>query len=801
MAGSGKLLISSPIMIPPRILNTPFQEEEDTGFLPRSGCVTSGLTCHFGERLITTAKSSLVVILLCVAQSTAAILDTLVIEGLSINRQGVVRNAAALEQGQDFAPADIQRAIKSLYRLGLFSQVEFRVIADTDSSASLVVELKEYPVCESIEYSGLKKMKEKDFDDVVALHEGSVVSDVLLFRNIRAIKNKYAEEGYLLADISCDLIETKVPGNVIARFRIKEGRKVRVREVVFKGNIAVEEKRLKRKFKTKEKRWFNAGEFDEDLYGEHLDSLMLFYYDEGYLDGRVEQDSVRYGENLRDIYIEIEVFEGHRYYVGDFFFTGNKVLEDDALANRVAMKRGKPFNRSKFEMTKHFIGGAYREEGYLWVQVEEQNRYRNDTIDVTFSIVEGRPAIVRKIDIAGNGKTREKVIRREFQIYPGQKYKQSRMERSIREVMQLNYFDNVLPDLRPHDDGTIDLIYRVEEKENVGQFSMGMMYSQIDGFGGNFSITIPNFRGAGQQLDASVEYSAGRKAFSVGFSEPWIFDTPTSFNVRGFVERQTRVDDEYRSAGIEFGVGRRLKWPDDYFRVYGNYRLSYERDFLFSTRAPTGFVMLREGILSRLRVTLVRNDTDVPNFPNRGSNFSASTSLAGLGGDYYFVKGIVDYDWYFPLWWKFVLGAKSKMGLVEGLGSKNTISRSDLFAAGGVYYDGQIRGYGEGSFGGIYVPERGVAILTFTGELRFPLLEQQLYLSLFGDMGNTWGSLARVDPGDLYTGVGFGLRLMLPMVGLMGFDFAWGLNDPYAHHLEDNYSPSFQLHFLMNKGF
>jgi outer membrane protein insertion porin family len=249
---------------------------------------------------------------------------------------------------------------------------------------------------------------------------------------------------------------------------------------------------------------------------------------------------------------------------------------------------------------------------------------------------------------------------------------------------------------------------------------------------------------------------------------------------------------------MELGGGRRLKWPDDYFRIYLKYRLSLEKDFRSYDENLPDFSFVDNGILSKLSLSLIRNDTDIPTFPNRGSILSLNTEVAGLGGDFAFVKNVVSYDWYFPLVWKFVFGMKSKFGVIGGLTEKKTIARSDLFAAGGVYYEGQIRGYSEGAFG--RYNQEGLTLATFSGELRVPILEQQLYLAGFFDMGNVWNNLADIDLTDMFPGVGVGFRLMLPMVGLIGFDFAWGLkneNDPHFGGKKNGFVP----HFLMNKGF
>ncbi len=746
---------------------------------------------------------------LCAGSVRAKVLDTLVVEGLSIHQSAVVRNNVKLRRGEEFTPMDIQEAIKRLSRLGLFRSIDFYLLEETDSSAALVLKLEENPVCESVELHGNKRLKEKELEEKLTLKDGMTVSDAVVYENVRLIKEAYAEKGYLLADVSCNLIETKVPGNVIAKFEIGEGKRVKIKKITIEGNVAFTERKLKRKLKTKENKWYTSGEFKEDEYARNLDTLMIFYHDHGYLDAHVVRDSIWYAENKKHIFIDIALEEGPKYYTGDFFFTGNKVLETEQLQAH-ALKKGKPFDKSKFEMAKVMIGNAYREEGYLWVQLKEQLRRKADTIDVVFDIVEGRPAIVRRIEIEGNEKTYEKVVRRELVMYPGQKYKQSRMERSVREVMQLNYFDNVNPDLRPNDDGTIDLVFDVKEKENIGQFSAGVMYSQVEGFGGNFSISVPNFRGAGQEVSLTAEFSKLYQRYSLGFVEPWIFDTPTRFSTNVYYRIQEWNNEWYESYGVEFGIGRRLTWPDDYFRIFFNYGISKEQS-TYPRTFTNGILVLDEGILSRFSAKLVRDDTDLPNFPTRGSVFTLSGETVGVGAFthtwdwtrfefYKYLKSVVSYDWYFPLFWKFVLGVNSEFGLLGSAGDSIYILATDLFSAGGVYYGGQLRGYPEESFGGRYQVDRGKAMMTLSSQLRFPILEQQLYLAVFGDMGNTWGSLQEVDPTDMYTGVGFGLRLLFPMIGLMGFDFAWGLDDPRRSHFSND-PHGFEFHFLMNRGF
>ncbi len=737
------------------------------------------------------------------------ILDTLVIEGLTNTRPALVRNIVAVKDGESFATVDVQESMRRLYAQGLFRSVEFFILEETEKSASLLLKVEEFPFCEEIEFVGNRKVKDDELAEELGFGRLQVVSDEAIHRSKQHIARLYAQEGYHLAQIDVEIVESKIPGYVFVKYSIDEGPRVRVEEITFRGNEQFSDRRLKRKFGTKENRWYRSGRFDEKLYKEHLDSLILFYNEQGYLDASVENDSTWYSDNKRELFVEITLDEGPLYYVGDVFFSGNRIIESDDLASKVALNSGQPFKKSSFEMTRFLVEDAYREEGHLWVGVDDQRSFRGDTIDIVFNIFEGRPAIVKKIDVKGNTKTMEKVIRREIQLTPGQRYRQSQMVRSQQNIFRLNYFENVVPDISPNEDGTIDLVFDITERDNIGQLTLGAAFSEVDKLTGTFSTAIPNFRGAGQELKVDVQYGRRRKSLNLGFTEPWAFDTPWWLTGNIFYDQSkylysSGAEETTESYGFRTGVGRsRLTWPDDKFRVNAIYQLSRERTN-YDTLSLSGMRVLESGVLSRLTFNIERYDFDKPLFPNEGSRLTIRPEFAGLftgSNNFQYFKGTVGFEQYFQLPQKFVLGTESKFGLINGLGGDIRISRMDLFSAGGVYSDGTIRGYPDFAFGGRYSREGdGVAMFTSSLQLRYPVLDQQVYLALFADVGNTWTGLSKIDLSDLYRGVGFGIRINVPMLGIMGFDFAWGLDDLNRGHFggEPN---GFQLHFLMNSGF
>ena len=748
-------------------------------------------------------------------------LENITIEGLQNERERTVLSMLPLTIGQSVNQGDMGAAIRQLHRSGRFRTVDIIPENETETTVDFRVVVVENPYLEAVEFRGNRRIGRNRLNDILRVRNGDRLPDSRIHQLTQKIRQAYADRGFLNVDIQYELIETRTPGYYTLRFTINEGDRIRVEQINFSGNEAFSDRKLRRKFRTKERHIFSSGEFNASLFRQHLDSLVLSYNEEGFLDARIVSDSVFRNEDNSGIIINIEVYEGQQFFVGNFYFLNNEIIDEETLQAAVAMQKGRPFARSRFLMTRHMVTNAYRNQGYLWANAEPRMRFRGDTVDVIFTMTEGRPAIVRKIDITGNDKTRDNVIRRELRIFPGQRYDQSAMERSIRDIRQLNYFNNVSPDISMNRDGTVDLQFAVDEKDNIGQFSAGLTYSVQDGFGGSFSIMIPNFRGAGERLDATVELMRHRQRYSIGFMQPWLFNTPTSFSAQIFYEDVNSRNHyfNYTRTGIEYGIGRRLRWPDDFFSVGIRHLASYDRNR--QNYAPLerelGVDIVNHGLMSRWQLGITRNDTDLPHFPTTGSIFRINGFLGGIDGrfltrnylengtldtmtslrTYSFVKGVVSYDWYLPLFWRFVLGAKTRFGMIGAgpFSDRPVLGYNDLFQVGGVYYDGIVRGYSEGGIG------TNLSMATVSGEIRFPIVDQQFYFGTFFDMGNAWNKVSDIDITDMYRGVGFGFRLMLPMVGLLGFDFAWGLDDPRANFMSRDHRPDFNLHFIMNRGF
>ncbi len=346
------------------------------------------------KMLIATVLSFLLILAMgSIAGAEAKVLDAIRIEGLLVANHDAVSDAILLRPGSEFTPADVQESVRRVYKLGHFRKVDFFVDEEADSSVSLKLVVEEFPIVDKVEFFGNKKIKKKELEEKKLLRFYTPLSDAQLYKSRQTILDMYAEKGYLLAEVDAQVIATSVPGNAIVKYEIKEGPRVRVRSIVFHGNRDVTSKWLSRRFKTKENRWWRSGDFNYELYRSHLDTLVMQYNDRGLLDAAVERDTVWYSEDKRDIFIEITINEGRKYFAGDVAFSGNSIIESDTLALNVALTKGRPFRKSQFDMTKYMLETAYREEGYLWVRVDDKRSYRGenaDTIDLLFEITEGR---------------------------------------------------------------------------------------------------------------------------------------------------------------------------------------------------------------------------------------------------------------------------------------------------------------------------------------------------------------------------------------------------------------------------
>lgn len=713
------------------------------------------------------------------------------IEGIHSADTFLVLNSSALVPGEIVTPGLVQDAIKGVYGLGLFSEVG--IDADpVEAGVKLTIKVKEYPKLNDLKFSGNKKIKTKKLKETITLFEGRLVSPKEKKNNIERIKSMYAKKGYLLVNIETEQSEVEdQAGLVDLEFKITEGEKVRVGKITFSGNRIFTDKKLRGKMSTKQKGFLRSGSFDEEKYLEDKDKIIEFYKKEGYIDAVILGDSIWYSDNKTRMFIEIELREGERYYFGSLTWEGNTLFPDEDFRKRVKFKEGQVYNQEKFDETLFEFHEIYQDQGYWYAQFDEENNARGDTLDFHWNITENDPVHIRLINIVGNTKTHEKVIRRELLIKPKTVFKRSILGRSLREVMILNFFADVTPDWDVLPNGDIDLKIKVEEKP-TGQFSVGAGYSAIDKVVATIGLGVPNLFGTGQTATLNLDLGKNRSTFDISYLEPWLLDTPTSLSGNLYLQERNWYNwFTERRIGGSVRVGRRLRWPDNYFRIFSGYRLEmvdYPKinDSYIASNLNNPYSVDKQDwplITSSASLTILRDSRDLPLFPTGGSVVSWRGELGGtlLGGDWNYLKQIYSAEYYRTVFWKVVTMIRAKYAEIDGIyHGEDDIPYTERFAPGGVDPDGTIRGYDDGRVGpydrnGAFL--RGRFELIYNFELTVALADQQFYILLFADAGNAYRNLKDIRLFKrYYRSVGPGFRIVIPLIGIMGFDFGYAFD-------------------------
>lgn len=719
---------------------------------------------------------------------------------------------------------EIPQAIEYLWKQKKFSDIKVE-----QSISGELIDLRfvvsELPLLDSVAFEGNDKLKDKELKNIASLYTDRHVNQQSLLTAARNIKNAYEEKGYLRAEINYSLKQLQ-NNKVAVVFSIDEKSKVVIEKIRFHGNKAYKDGKLRDVFKeTSQNAWwkkiFGEPKLDTEKYGEDKKLLVDFYREKGYRDIKIVRDSISYTKDRKGLNIDIFLEEGALYYLRNITWSGNTrdFATTEILHDVFGIKKGDIYNAKKIQEKLNFskdnrdVASLYLDRGYLSFRASLQEQVvLPDSVDLSISLHEGEQFRLGKINIKGNTKTKDHVIRRELRTIPGDMFSRKNVVRSIREIAMLNYFDpeSTRPDIQPDEASrTVDITYNVTEKQ-TDTFNASVGYSGNIGFTGAVGVTFNNFslqdlfngeswdplpHGDGQKLSFQWQFgSEDYRTLSLSFTEPWAFGTPTSVGFSVYRTQRNYTDDGdddnlLKQTGLSLSVGRRLTWPDDYFSI--NWKLKYLHSegellsFVDSENQPD-----KADEIS-ITQTITRNSIDNPIYPRRGSKNWISAQLAGgpLPGSVDFYKFIGSSSWYVPLGWDFVLNLSTQHGYLDTFSEDDYIPYTDSFYMGGSGLSSlstvPLRGYDDRALGllnndtDLYT---GRVYSKFTTELRYPITlspTTSIYALAFFEAGNLWGSVDDIDYSDLKKSAGLGLRLYLPIIGLVGFDYGYGF-DPVA---------------------
>jgi len=751
------------------------------------------------------------------------------VEGNAMADPAAVIANSGLKVGDEIAvPGDqVGQAIRRLWGLKLFEDIRISIDRQVESGVYLLITVKELPRFDHVEFVGRKEESEDDINKKIALVKGQVFAPDDPIRIQKEIKKLYEKDGYLLAVVKVEPVRLdSVKNRVKLVITIDEGNEVAVDHINFQGNRAFTDGDLRGAMdETSEKHWWkfwSSAKFDRKKYDEDKKKILEYYQKNGYRDAQILGDSIWYSDNKENMNILIRVKEGPQYRIRHITWQGNTVYSADELNERLAMVPGEIYDQEKFDHNlrgneaQNDVASLYLDNGYLRTNLEPtETRVGEDSVDITINVYEMNQFKIGHVNIRGNTKTQEKVIRRELYTRPGDYFSRAAIMRSIRQLSVLNYFnpEKIKPDYNLVDDKTVDLTYEVEEKSS-DNINASVGYSGAFGVTGalgftinNFSISEPLTGGAGQILNFEWQFGEGNRfrTFSLGFTEPWLMGEPTLFGVTLFDTRQIYGFD-LQQTGASIRVGRRFKWPDDFFR--GDWILNFQSN---NVRAGEG--IYREGISKQVSVTQVitRNSIDNPVFPTYGSNVSLSIQLSGgpiLPGNINFTKWIFSSEWYIPMFnsTRVALYWSSIYGYLAPIGS-SLINPIDQFIMGGTglgyIATTPLRGYDDQSIGvrnDVGTVGYGSVMTKQTLELRFAATINPIpiYFLLFAEGGNVYPTLSEANFFDLKRSAGFGARIQIQPIGLLGFDYGYGFDNPVPGVPG---ASGWHFHFQFGKGF
>ena len=756
-----------------------------------------------------------------------------------------------------FPDPKISDAIRTLWRQQLFENITFSVVNKSGRKVYLDIRLQELPKMSKYFITGVKKSWKDDIREELDLRAGKVVNENLVVMSRNKIQSYFREKGYLNATVDITQERDSSFNNaVILGFRVKPGSRVKIGEIVFVGNESVSDKVLLKAMKNtkmKGKAIFKVSKLRKKEYSEDMRALVAKYNSMGYRDARIIRDTnYRIDEEL--INIEITLEEGRKYYFGDITFVGNTKYDTPLLRSILKINRGDIYDsqhlneRVSFDPNGNDVASIYLNNGYLFSQVVPiEKNVQNDTIDIEVRIQEGRPATIRKVSITGNERTNDHVIYREVRTRPGDLFSKAMIQRTIRELSQLGYFDQTQIGVNPVPDpqtGTVDLEYTVVEKstsqlELQGGWGANRVVGTLGLNFNNFSAkNVGNKRawqplptGDGQTINIRAQSNGLYfQSYNASFTEPWLGGKkPNSFTGTIYHNVQSngvQASDPNRQSllitGINFGLGQRLKWPDDYFTLYQG--LEFRRFNL--NNFPTGFLNYNKGISNNVnyKFTLGRNNTDVPIFPTRGSQISFAAELTPPFSllrddiDYKSLSSeerfkLVEYhkwklnaDWFAPITSKFVIRTHGEFGYLGSYNKDLGLPPFERFYVGGdglanFVIDGReiigLRGYTNNSI----TPGGGGALYNkYVFEMRYIIANNpsaQVFPLIFMEGGNNYDNFWDYRAFNLKRSAGAGLRIYMPMFGLMGVDVAYGF-DPEPNGAT---ASGWQTHFIIGQQF
>jgi outer membrane protein insertion porin family len=773
---------------------------------------------------------------------------SLVVEGNRRVASEQVLGQTGIAVGDSVTAADIDRAMRRLFAMGQFRDVE--VFADSDPAnpdapATLRFVVEEHPLVQQIEFRGLQNVRASAIRDTVGLRTGRPYEPRRVAEAEAMTRQMLAQRGFRVRSISHELepLEGRVDEYRLV-FNVEEGTRVAISDIVFQGNEAFSDAQLRRVMGLKQEGflWFRQGTFDEARLQEDLrGALPEFYSRHGFIDFVVVGDSLDVDDDTGKGRLVVRVAEGPQYRLAEFDVVGARRFATDDLRRYFEERRsgflggfgiggardrgtqpGEVFDAVAFREATQDVQRLYNNQGFLYAQIVPVVERMADNGDgagpqvrLAWDIQEGNPASIRRVEIAGNTFTHDNVVRNQIMVLPGDIYSEEMLIASYRRISGTGFFETPMPMPRIEPDpetGDVDITFEVREKQ-TGSVNFGTSLGGAMGLMGFLGYDQPNLFGQAKSGHLRWEFGRFSNNFEASYSDPQIGGSFLSGSLSLFSSRDrffTFSEGQRRRTGAATRVG--IPMPRDRFSRFNvGYSLSRTTYEEFDEGQAETLFSLPPGVQSTLTLGISRMALDHPLFPTVGTRMEVGADLSGgpLGGDGDFQKYSVNGAWYVPVGSlgggqpgtrpiRFTLGLSMEAGALFGDASRFPFER---FWMGGVQFGRPLRGYEETTItprGFIPRGASGVALQDRFGDAYMRLSAEyavrftdNISVGAFYDAGNVWRNPSEMNPTRLARGAGLGLMLVTPF-GPLGLDYAYGF---------DKDQPGWQMHFKFGQGF
>ncbi len=703
----------------------------------------------------------------------ADVIKDIKIEGNRIVETELIKKSIKTQIGNRLSPEMVKGDVKRIYELGYFEDVSVEVEKGEDGVVLYYV-VDEKPVIVDIRIRGNEEIKSEDIEEVLSIKEMEVADLRDILSSKKSIEELYSERGFVGTEVDYDIDPLDV-GRIGVTYTIHEGKVAYIKSVDIEGNKNISDKYILKRIYSRPKGFLSfitqKGLFNIEEIKRDSERIRAIYLDKGYLDAKVSPPSINYDEDKEGYRVVFKVEEGKQYRVEDISLSGELIAEESELLSLLKLKPGKVFSSFKLSEDIATLTTYYGNHGFAFANVAPNIRVNKEslTVDIEFEMETGEKVFIRYIDILGNVRTRDKVIRRELSLQEQEPYNASKLQKIKKEVIRLGFFENNVQVNTERVEGKrnkLDVDVTVEEKP-TGFFSVSAGFSSVEKILFAGQIQESNFLGYGKRLSLNGQIGGVTQILSLNYQDPYFFDTFWTFDISAFFTDRAFRDFDRKAYGFTVGIGRRI-YKD--LRIRVSYRLE-NQNIKDVDRDARLVLSENERMITSISLGFIWDSRDNLLDPTSGNLTRTFLEYAGpLGGDTDFIKYTFSSIQWIPFWKETYFRIAGRYGILDAEDLGNDLLVGERFFLGG---PNSLRGFAYRRVGprvptedGGFVIIGGVQQLLVQVDYIFPILSSAgLRGALFFDIGNAFndGEDLTINPGDLRKDVGFGFRWQSPL--------------------------------------